>query len=429
MSQNRITASYFVETPFSLDDAAAAMAGEQSTGTFTRVPGETEALRERFAARVETMKPLDPASEPSLPGAALPPDPSSAAPYQRGEVTLSFPLENMGMNFPTLFSTVCGNLFELRQLSGLRLLDITLPTAYADAFPGPQFGIDGTRRLVDVYDRPIIGTIVKPSVGLSPAQTADLTRQLGEADIDFIKDDELMGNPPHAPLPQRVKHVMRVVDELADRRGKKLMFAFNISDQLDEMLRHHDTVHQAGGTCVMVSLNSVGLVAVEHLRRRCQLPIHGHRNGWGMFTRCPELGMEFTAYQKFWRLVGVDHLHVNGLKNKFAESDDSVVQSIRACLTPFLGGFPVMPVVSSGQWGGQAPETFRRTQTVDCMYLAGGGILAHPGGPAAGVTAIRQAWEAAVQGIRLQEYAADRGPLRQSLEKYGKMAHAQDDRS
>ena len=124
-----------------------------------------------------------------------------------------------------------------------------------------------------------------------------------------------------------------------------------------------------------------------------------------MYNRHPALGMEFTAYQKLWRLVGVDHLHVNGLKNKFCESDDSVVRSIEACLTPMFGGHLVMPVVSSGQWGGQAEETYRRTQTLDLMYLAGGGILAHPGGPAAGVAAIRQAWEAAAAGIALEEHA------------------------
>jgi ribulose-bisphosphate carboxylase large chain len=169
----------------------------------------------------------------------------------------------------------------------------------------------------------------------------------------------------------------------------------------------------------MVSLNSVGLVGVDALRRRCALPIHGHRNGWGMLARHPALGMEFSAYQKFWRLAGVDHLHVNGLQNKFFESDESVVRSIKACFKPFLGGYHAMPVISSGQWGGQAPETYRLTQTVDLMYLAGGGIMAHPQGPAAGCAAIRQAWEAAVKGVVLEEYAREHEALKSSLEKFG----------
>jgi len=117
----------------------------------------------------------------------------------------------------------------------------------------------------------------------------------------------------------------------------------------------------------------------------------------------------------------VDQLHVNGLQNKFWEPDDSVVRSIQACLTPmFHENDRLMPVISSGQWGGQAPETYQRTGTLDVMYLAGGGIQAHPGGPAAGVTAIQQAWEAARSGIALEEYAREHVELRQALDKFGK---------
>jgi ribulose-bisphosphate carboxylase large chain len=221
-----------------------------------------------------------------------------------------------------------------------------------------------------------------------------------------------------------VKAVMHVVNELADKTGRKVMVAFNISDQLDRMLAHHDTVVAAGGTCVMVSLNSVGFAAVDYLRRRASLPIHGHRNGWGMLTRHPALGMEFTAYQKLWRLAGVDQLHVNGLKNKFCEPDESVVRSIKACLKPMWGGYTMLPVVSSGQWGGQAPETYRQTQTLDLMYLAGGGILAHPGGAAAGVAALQQAWQAAANGVSLEEFARSHVELQQSLEFYGRLEHA-----
>jgi ribulose-bisphosphate carboxylase large chain len=420
MADERIIAEYFIETPLELAAAAESLVGEQSTSTFTRVQGETDELRARFAARLVSIEELDAASAPSLPGALIP---KTAGVYRRGRVRVSFPLANIGPNLPTIVSTVGGNLFELRQLSGIRLLDLDLPQSLAEHFTGPQFGVAGTRRIAGVFNRPVIGTIIKPSVGLTPDQTARLVHSLALAGIDFVKDDELMANPPHSPLSDRVRAVMKAVHEAADVTGRKVMVAFNISDQLDCMLEHHDEVIAAGGTCVMVSLNSVGLAGVEFLRRRCQLPIHGHRNGWGMFTRCPALGMDFAAYQKLWRLAGVDQIHVNGLKNKFFESDESVVRSIKACLQPMFGDDPVMPVVSTGQWGGQAPETYRLTGTLDLMYLAGGGILGHPGGPAAGVSAIRQAWEAAAGGIGLSEYAKDRSELRASLDFFGKLTH------
>ena len=186
------------------------------------------------------------------------------------------------------------------------------------------------------------------------------------------------------------------------------------------MLRHQDTVLEAGGTCVMVSLHSIGLPGLLELRKRCALPIHGHRNGWGIYGRHPLLGVEYPAWQKLWRLAGVDHLHVNGLQNKFWEPDDSVVRSVRACMTPmFRRDDTVMPVISSGQWGGQAPETYRLTGTTDLMYVAGGGIMAHPMGPAAGLRGLQQAWEAAVKGIDLNTYAETHLELKETIKKFG----------
>jgi len=411
----RLTARYLIETPLPVAAAAAALAGEQSTGTFVAVPGETAALKRRFAARVERIRPLDATRVPALPGSR-----GGGGVYRRAEVTVSWPVENFGANLPTLVSTLQGNLYELAQFSGLRLLDFDVPAGLATHFRGPRFGVAGTRRLAGVRGRPLLGTIIKPSIGLTPAQTARLVATLAAADIDFIKDDELMANPPHSPFNRRVDAVMAALRRHEDRTGRRVLYAFNISDELEPMRRHYEKVVQAGGTCAMISLNSVGLAAAKRIADGGALAIHGHRNGWGMLNRHPRLGMEFAAYQKLWRLAGVDQLHVNGLANKFWEPDDSVVRSIQACLAPLCGLAPVMPVVSSGQWGGQAPETYRRTRTIDLLYLAGGGILAHPAGPAAGVRALRRWWQAAVEG-RTVAQAVKRDPeLAVSLAKFGR---------
>jgi len=415
----RVHATYHIETAFPLEDAAAAMAGEQSTGTFTRIAGETDALRRAHGARVEKLEPIAEVRGPSLPGAATP---GGQAGYCQAEVELSWPVSNMGPSLPNVLATVAGNLFELRQFSGLRLLDLQLPESFAHAYQGPQFGVAGTRRLTGVEQGPLIGTIVKPSVGLSSEATAELAAALAAGGIDFIKDDELQANGPHNPLAQRVTAVMAVLDEHAQRTGKKVMYAFNITDEIDAMLRHHDTVLAAGGTCVMVSLNSIGLPGLTHLRKHCQLPIHAHRNGWGLFSRSPHVGMSYRAYQKFWRLAGADHMHVNGLRNKFCESDESVIESAQQCLQPMFAvpdkGCEVLPVFSSGQTAAQAADTYSALGCADLLYTCGGGIVGHPEGIGGGVHSIKQAWEAALQGVPLSEYARDHPALRRALEQF-----------
>ena len=417
-SRAEFTARYLVESSVPAEKAAQVIAGEQSSGTFLSLPGETEALKERSRARVVRIDALPPVLAPSLPSAYVARRGHDGV-FHRAQVEIAFPIANVGNNLPGLLATVAGNLFELGEVTGLRLLDLDLPPAYAAGFAGPGFGIEGTRRLAGVFDRPLIGTIIKPSIGLTPAQTGELVDSLCAAGIDFIKDDELIADPPYAPFDKRLAAVMPVLQRHADRLGRMPMYAINISGSIDEMLRRHDAVLRAGGTCVMASVNWVGFAGVEHLRRHAQLPIHGHRNGWGAFTRHPALGFSFEAYQKLWRLAGVDHLHVNGIRSKFWEPDDSVIDSARACLAPFAGVPALMPVFSSGQWAGQAPDLYARLRSTDLMHLAGGGIIGHPDGIAAGVASMREGWEAAISGVSLDSYAQDHPALRRALAHFG----------
>ena len=411
-ADGRVHARYWLETGDNPERTAAVIAGEQSSGTFTAVPGETAALKERSGARVERVHVLGRVSTPSLPTR------ERAASYTQCVLDLSWPLANFGVSLPNLMATVAGNLFELRQVSGLRLLDLAVPQAFVDGCPGPAFGIAGTRALAGVARGPLVGTIVKPSVGLSPAETAETVRALVAGGIDFIKDDELQADGPHCPFDERVRAVMAVVREAAERTGRKPMVAFNLTGEIDEMRRRHDLVLMQGGTCVMVSLNSVGLTGLLALRRHSQLPIHAHRNGWGYLNRCPALGWDFAPWQTLWRLAGADHLHVNGLANKFSESDESVIAAARAVLAPLSARNPMaaMPVFSSGQTGLQAAPTYAALGTTDLIHAAGGGILGHPGGIAAGVAAMRQAWQAAVAGVPLTTHATAHAELAQALE-------------
>jgi ribulose-bisphosphate carboxylase large chain len=420
VDDDTLEADYLIETPLDPARVADVMAGEQSSGTFVRVANESDALRARSRASVLRIEELEAAAQPSLPNAWLERQRTSG-PWRRARITLSFPLANIDANLPTLAATVAGNLYDLGEVTGMRLLSLRLPASYRARFELPRHGVAGTRVLMDVKDRPMIGTIIKPNVGLSAAETAALVRDLCEAGVDFIKDDEVCANPAHAPLAERVRAVMAEVRRYRERSGRPVMVAFNITDDLDAMRRHAELVEREGGSCVMASINWCGFSAIQTLRRATPLVLHAHRNGYGMMSRDPALGMSFQAYQTLWRLSGVDHMHVHGLAGKFAQSDAEVIESARDCATPLATGCDdtVLPAFSSGQWAGTVQATYDAVRSTDLLFMSGGGILAHPDGPAAGVTSVRQAWAAVQAGTPLPVYAEHMPELRRALAFFG----------
>lgn len=414
MTAQHVIATYVIETSLPLAQAAEILAGEQSTGTFVRVERESDDLRARFAAQVESIDEIPLTGASPLPGTVGDP-----ATHRRARLRIRFPLDNFGPSLPNLLAAVAGNLFEIKQLAAIKLVDLDLPPAFAERYAGPQFGVPGTRRLVSRPEGAMIGTIVKPSIGLAPGDLAELVGDLAEAGVDFIKDDELQGNGPHAPLEERVKAVMPVLERHADRTGVKPMYAFNITDDIDRLEANHDLVLANGGTCIMVCINLVGLSALEYIRRRSQLPIHGHRAMFGSISRSEQLGIGFRAWQKLARLSGADHLHTNGISNKFYESDAQVLDAIAAVREPLLNLETTVPVLSSGQWGGLAHATYRATGTTDLLVLAGGGIHGHPDGAAAGVASMREAWASAAAGESVETALARSRALRRATETFG----------
>lgn len=423
MTAPSLQASYLIETPLDPARVAEVLAGEQSSGTFVRVAGESDALRARSRASVDAVDELEARDAPSLPSAWLQRH-HPHGPWRRARVTVSFPLANIGHNLTALAATVAGNLYDLGETTGLRLEHLRIPADFRNRFERPRLGVAGTRALTGVGTGPLVGTIIKPNVGLSAAETAALVADLCRAGIDFIKDDECCADPVHAPVAERISAVMAAVRRHRDETGKQVMVAFHISDEHDAMLRHAEQVQREGGSCVMVSLNWVGLSSLQALRRHTDLAIHGHRNGYGMWSRHAALGMDFQPYALLWRLAGVDHMHVHGLAGKFAQHDREVVQSAHDCLTPLADPADrsdvVMPAFSSGQWAGTLAPTLDAVPSADLMFMCGGGILAHPLGPAAGVTSVRQAWAAWQQGSTVAEAAATASELRAALDTFAR---------
>lgn len=414
-------ATYLIETPLDPAKVADVLAGEQSSGTFVRVAGETDALRARSRAVVVSLEEIEPAATPSLPSAWLARH-HPQGPWRRARVGVDFPAANVGRNLPVLWATVAGNLYDLGETTGVRLERIDMSPGFRARFERPGHGIAGTRAAAGVPRGPMVGTILKPNVGLSAAETGTLVAELCRAGVDFIKDDECCGDPEHAPVAERIRAVMAAVRAHRDRTGKTVVMAVHVSDEHDAMLRHAELLQREGGCCAMVSLNWTGPSSVQALRRHTDLILHGHRNGYGMWARHPALGVSFQAYAALWRLSGVDHLHVHGLAGKFAQDDDEVRTSARDCLTPLADpadrADTVLPAFSSGQWAGTLPMTLDAVPEGDVLFMAGGGILAHPMGAAAGARSLRQAADAWAAGRALDD---DPPPeLRAALDFYAR---------
>jgi ribulose-bisphosphate carboxylase large chain len=410
-----IEVTYRILSYLPLEQAADAIAGEQTTGTFTKVAGESPELHRRHRAQILEMTSIDEDLSAPLPGARG----RENGILRAGLVRIGYPLVNSGASLTRTLAFVSGNLYELSELAGIKLLDIDFPEEFGTAYPPAPHGIVGTRKLVGRPSGVILGTIVKPNIGLAARDYYQVVRELGLAGLDFIKDDEVNADCPPTPLRDRVPQIIRALDEVESETGRRPLYAFNISDEVDHMLASADYIAEAGGKCVMVNTAIVGIPALCAVRRHTDLAIHGHLAGFAAASRHPNLGMGFTAFQKLARFAGVDHLHVGGFQSKFFVEDTETAANVKAVRTPLLGGRECLPVVSSAQWAGTAPTTWQHTGTDDLLVLAGGGILGHPGGPDAGARSMRQAWEAVAAGVSLPEAAKEHGELAAALAHFG----------
>lgn len=413
-----IECTYYIEATTSLEAAADELAGEQTSGTFIKVPGESDQLSERFGGRVLGIEHQGFVT-PSLSTRF------ATEVVQTGIIRVAYPVDNFGGDLTTLISTIAGNLYELGHLTACRLIDITFPEEFIRQHRGPEFGIRGTRDAVQISDGPLIGTIVKPNIGLDEDGFRSVIRTLLDSGLDFIKDDEINANPAHLPFDRRVSIVTEETERSADKTGRKIPYAFNVAGPLKEIERKHDLVLSNGGQCVMLPVFYQGIATLEHLRELGGLQLHAHRAGFAAISRSKHLGVDFTVWQKILQLAGADHIHASGLQSKFFESDDEVAGNIRDIQAGISDSLEAsMPVLSSGQTVFAAHPTLDKVRSIDVMMLAGGGIIGHPLGAEAGVRSLRQAWDAARAGHTLEEYGqslADSGDfaIARAIEKFG----------
>ena len=340
-------------------------------------------------------------------------------------------------NLPGLLASIAGNVFGMKRAKALRLEDLYFPEKLIREFSGPAFGIEGVRKMLDIKDRPIYGVVPKPKVGYSPEEFEKLATDLLMNGADYMKDDENLTSPWYNRFEQRAEIIAKIIEKVENETGEKKTWFANITANLPEMEERLEILADLGLKHAMVDVVITGWGALQYIRDLAAdygLAIHGHRAMHATFTRNPYHGISMFVLAKLYRLIGIDQLHVGTAgAGKLEGGRWDVIQNARilreSVYKPdendvfhleqkFYGIRAAFPTSSGGLHPGNLPMVFDALGT-DIVIQLGGGTLGHPDGPAAGARAIRQAIDAYMQGIPLDEYAKSHKELARALEKWG----------
>jgi ribulose-bisphosphate carboxylase large chain len=393
-----ILAKYRIESSLSLADAAEEICKEESVGTWTELKTLEPEIQKRLSADVIK---LDGESKTA---------------------TIAYSIDEYSHEpggIPQLLSFVAGNLFGLSLLKHVRLVDIELPSTIVKLYQGPKFGIEGVRNLIGVKKRPLIGTIIKPKIGLSPKEQAEVFYKAARGGIDFGKDDENLVNQAFCPLLERTRQIAEAIDKVKEETGRKVYYAINVTTRADRIVEVAEDALSNGATCLMVDMLCAGYAAIRALAEdgEINVPLHIHRAGHAAFTEDPHHGITMLVLAKLARLAGGDQLHTGTVVGKMKGTKEEVIQTNDFLKNEWFGLKNVFPVAS----GGVHPLLIPRIVELlgrDIVIQAGGGVHGHPGGTEAGARALKQALDAVLQTIPLEEYAGDHKELREAVEKW-----------
>ncbi len=340
--------------------------------------------------------------------------------YMRGnKIKVSYPIELFEKgNMPNFLSSVAGNIFGLKEIKNLKLLDVDMPKKYTKSFHGPKYGIKGVRKLFNVPDRPLIGTIIKPKLGLSTNEHAKIAYESWIGGCDIVKDDENLSDQKFNKFKKRVESTLKMRDKAEKETGGKKMYLANITAETDQMVKRAEFVEDSGGEYIMVDVLTTGWSSLQTLRDKdMELIIHAHRAMHAAMTKNPKHGISMKFIAKILRIVGVDQLHVGTGVGKMAENEKEVTGNINSLTCELHGIKKTMPVASGGLHPYLVPEIIKIFDK-DVIIQMGGGIHGHPKGTTWGARAARQAVDSIEENIPIDKYAKKHKELEYAIKKW-----------
>ena len=399
-------ASFPAETPIPL--LSMALAVEQSTGTWVAVPGETPEVRRHHVAKVLGVYEL-PDYEFSVP-------PSLET--RNWLIQVAYPEVNIGSQIPMLLTSVVGN---ISMGGNIKLLDIRFPEKFVAGFTGPKFGIAGVREILGIPKRPLLNNMIKPCTGYPLEVGADLFRQAALGGCDIIKDDELIADASFNSVEGRVKRYMEIEKEVYEETGEHTLYTVNITDKVPKVFDNARRAVELGCNALMVNYLAVGLPVMQALTEdpSINVPMLAHMDVAGAMYMSPLHGMSsHIVLGKLPRLAGADIVVIPAPYGKAPVIPDKFKNVAKNLTFPLYDLKPTFPMPSGGITPSMVPKAMADLGN-DIVIGSGGGIHAHPQGPIAGGKAFRQAIDATVNGITLEEYAKEHPELDVVLKQWG----------
>lgn len=393
----------------SFNEAVGRVAAESSNGTWTTLSTLRPHIRKIRARAFEKKKDL---------------------------VKIAYPIDLFESgNLAQVYSSVGGNIFGMKALKSLRLLDINFPDKMIDGFKGPQFGIQGVRRFMGVQKRPLLATVPKPKVGMTTKEHAQVGYDAWIGGVDFLKDDENLTDQKFNRFKARAKLCAKMRDKAEKETGEKKDYFINVSAEAKEMLYRARIAANYNFNYVMCDIVTVGWSGLQTLRDFTQdtkQAIHAHRAMHSTFTRNKDHGISMLTLAKSARLAGVDNIHIGTVVGKLVGSRDEVLTledemehkvieeelKMGVLQENWRKVKPVFPCSSGGLHPGLIPSVLKMLGN-NCLLQLGGGIHGHPKGTLAGAKASREAIEATIKGISLADRAKESKELSLALEKFG----------
>ena len=404
-SEDYVIATYQAKVKTSdIEKLAMAIADEQTTGTWIKVSADSAEKTRRFGSKLVALYEV----------------PDIGCDYQSDEppmyiIQIAYPMENFSNSMSSLMTILFGNI----SASGMiRLIDVAFPKKFIAQFKGPKFGVEGLRKVLEVPDRPLLNAMIKPNIGWTPDEGADLFYHACKGGVDVIKDDELMlADGPYCPLKERVTKFMEKEKQVYEETGEHSLYAVNISDSTEKVRENAYRVLEYGGNCLMVNVYTTGFDTLKMLADdpNINVPILAHVNFAGTMAASTYTGISAPLLVgKITRLAGGD-FQINGHPyGKFPVSYKQFYRCFKFFTQPWWNIKPMMYACSGGTTQ-MAVEKIVKNVGTDVMLAAGGGVHGHPDGSEAGAKSMRQAIDAAMKGISVVDYAKDHEELARML--------------